>query len=99
MIGNGKMLAAVEGSKITKLYWPTVNNFQNMVESRLGLFDFDNNNAEWFDRWKVKQKYIGNSNILKTTAKNRGQITPNCLKLSLHVVNYSKEILGAWILI
>ncbi len=74
IIGNGKMLATVEDSKITKLFWPTVNNFQNMVESRIGIFSFNDNSISWLDEWKTKQQYIENSNILETTAK-KGTIT------------------------
>ena len=69
IIGNGRMLAAVEDSKITKLFWPTVNNFQNMVESRIGVFSFNDNAVSWVDEWKTKQQYAENSNILETTAK------------------------------
>ncbi|MBI2085265.1 MAG: hypothetical protein HYT71_01995 [Candidatus Aenigmarchaeota archaeon] len=69
IIGNGKMLATVEDSKITKLFWPTVNNFQNMVESRIGIFSFNDNAVSWIDEWKTKQQYVENSNILETTTK------------------------------
>lgn len=74
IVGNGKMLAAVEDSKITKFFWPTVNNFQNIAESRLGVFSFEDNSISWLDGWKIKQRYIENSNILETVAK-KGRLT------------------------
>ncbi|MBI3413032.1 MAG: hypothetical protein HY051_03065 [Candidatus Aenigmarchaeota archaeon] len=72
--GNGKMLIAVENGKITKLFWPTVNNFQNMAESRLGVFSFEENSVSWLDEWKTTQQYLQDSNILETTAK-KGRLT------------------------
>ncbi len=74
IVGNGKILAAVEDSKITKFFWPTINNFQNMVESRLGIFSFEDNSISWLDQWKTKQSYMENSNVLETTAR-KGRLT------------------------
>ncbi|MFH0890334.1 MAG: hypothetical protein V1836_04330 [Candidatus Aenigmatarchaeota archaeon] len=74
IIGNGSVLACVEDSKITNLFWPTVNNFQNMVESRLGIFSFETNSVSWLDEWKSRQHYIGNSNVLETIAKKGNAI-------------------------
>ncbi len=69
IVGNGRVLACVESSKITGFFWPTVNNFQNMAESRLGIFSMEENNVSWLDEWKSRQHYIGNSNVLETIAK------------------------------
>ncbi len=69
IVGNGKMLAAVDRSRITKLFWPTVNNFQNMADSRIGVFSFNENKVSWIDEWKIRQEYMEDSNILETVAK------------------------------
>ncbi len=69
IVGNGKMLAAVDRSRVTTLFWPTVNNSQNVADSRIGIFSFDENKVSWIDEWETRQQYMENSNILETIAK------------------------------
>ncbi|MBI4174410.1 MAG: hypothetical protein HY517_02095 [Candidatus Aenigmarchaeota archaeon] len=94
IVGNGKMLAAVEDFKITKFFWPTVNNFQNMAESRLGVFSFEDNSISWLDGWKSKQQYAENSAILETTAKN-GRLTVSVKDFVLPLENCLVRMISA----
>ncbi|MBI4177230.1 MAG: hypothetical protein HY516_02585 [Candidatus Aenigmarchaeota archaeon] len=93
IVGNGKMLVAVENSSITKLFWPTLNNFQNMAESRIGVFSFDDNAVSWLDGWKTTQRY-DETNVLETTAK-KGHLTVTVKDFVLPVENCLVRMVSA----
>lgn len=77
IVGNGRILAVIDNAEVKKLFWPDVNNYQNMISSQIGVFNIDDNKLDWLDQsWKYSAEYVKRTNILKTEAtKGKTKLT------------------------
>jgi len=82
MTSNPNILLTIdEGGRWNNLYYPNIGLWQNLLESRVGIYHVDSGAFEWICKnrnWDIRQKSLGNSNTCVTEC-SKGDLTVNII--------------------